>query len=113
MPGQLFVSKNVILCHARCSKALLATAPHARPVDLVNPSDRPQSLFFSIDDESGDTVFDDLSHRARAERNARLPQAMASMRTRPNGSGQLIGNSRADAFWRNSALRCPPISPKN
>jgi hypothetical protein len=42
-----------------------------------------------------------------------VPQAMASIITRPNGSGQSIGNSSAAAWPRKSDLRVSSISPMN
>src|SRR5438552_17503979 len=40
-----------------------------------------------------------------------VPQAMASISTRPNGSGQSIGNRRALAFPRKADYSLSPISP--
>ena len=40
-----------------------------------------------------------------------VPQAMASIITRPNGSGQSIGNRSASALPRNSDFSASPISP--
>src|SRR5712672_816823 len=40
-----------------------------------------------------------------------VPQAMASISTRPNGSGQSIGNRRALAFPRKADFSLSPISP--
>src|SRR5215469_3881254 len=40
-----------------------------------------------------------------------VPQAIASIITRPKGSGQSMGNSSARAWARNSLLRSSPISP--
>ena len=42
-----------------------------------------------------------------------VPQAMASIMTRPKGSGQSMGKSRARAPPRNAALSASPISPMN
>ena len=42
-----------------------------------------------------------------------VPQAMASIITRPNGSGQSIGNSSASALPRKSDFSASPISPMN
>ena len=42
-----------------------------------------------------------------------VPQAMASIITRPNGSGQSIGNSSAWALPRNADFSLSPISPTN
>ena len=41
-----------------------------------------------------------------------VPHAKASIITRPNGSGQSIGNSSAVASPRNASLSCSPISPR-
>ena len=41
------------------------------------------------------------------------PHASASIMTRPNGSGQSIGNSKAVASPRNAAFSCSSISPMN
>ena len=41
-----------------------------------------------------------------------VPQAIASICTSPNGSGQSIGNNSAAAFARSPALRSSPISPR-
>ena len=40
-----------------------------------------------------------------------VPQAIASIITRPNGSAQSMGNSSAAALPRNSAFSASPISP--
>jgi hypothetical protein len=40
-----------------------------------------------------------------------VPQASASMITRPNGSGQSMGKSSAAALPRNSSFSCSSISP--
>ena len=40
-----------------------------------------------------------------------VPQAIASIITRPNGSGQSMGNSKARALPRNSSFSRPPTSP--
>ena len=42
-----------------------------------------------------------------------VPQAMASVITRPKGSGQSMGNSSARAPPRKSPLSASPISPMN
>jgi hypothetical protein len=42
-----------------------------------------------------------------------VPQAMASIITRPNGSGQSMGKSRASALPRSSSFSLPPTSPRN
>ena len=42
-----------------------------------------------------------------------VPQARASIITRPNGSGQSIGKSNAVAPPSSSALARSPISPRN
>ena len=41
-----------------------------------------------------------------------VPQAMASIITSPNGSGQSMGNSRARALPSTSARPVPPTSPR-
>ena len=49
------------------------------------------------------------------QRNAStgVPQAMASIMERPNGSGQSMGNSSACASPRNCVFWCSLISPMN
>ena len=49
------------------------------------------------------------------QRNATtgVPHAIASIITRPNGSGQSIGNSSAAAPPRNAFFWSSPISPTN
>jgi hypothetical protein len=42
-----------------------------------------------------------------------VPQAIASIITSPNGSGQSMGNSRALAWPRNAGFSASPISPTN
>ena len=42
-----------------------------------------------------------------------VPQAMASIMTRPNGSGQSMGNRTAAALPRNVDFSLSPISPRN
>ena len=42
-----------------------------------------------------------------------VPHAIASIITRPNGSGQSIGNSSAWAPPRNAGFSASPISPRN
>ena len=42
-----------------------------------------------------------------------VPQAIASIITSPNGSGQSIGKSRASAFPSKSPFSRSPISPTN
>ena len=42
-----------------------------------------------------------------------VPQAMASIITRPKGSGQSIGKRSAVALPRNAAFSRSPISPTN
>ena len=47
---------------------------------------------------------DELGHRALAQARTGVPHAIASIMTRPNGSGQSIGNSSAVALPRNAVL---------
>ena len=42
-----------------------------------------------------------------------VPQAMASIMTSPNGSGQSIGNRSAAALPRKADFSASPISPTN
>jgi hypothetical protein len=42
-----------------------------------------------------------------------VPQAIASIMTRPKGSGQSIGNKSASALPRNACFSFSPISPMN
>ena len=49
----------------------------------------------------------------QAKATTGVPQAMASIITRPNGSGQSMGKSRASAPPRKADFRSSPISPTN
>ena len=49
----------------------------------------------------------------RRQATTGVPQAMASIMARPNGSGQSIGNRSAAASPRNADFSASPISPTN
>ena len=57
-----------------------------------------------VDHVAGDAVVDHLGHRAVPKASTGVPQAIASIITSPNGSGQSIGNSSARASPRKRAL---------
>jgi hypothetical protein len=63
-------------------------------------------LLLIINNEAGDAVLHHFRHRSLIDRRSwRVPHAIALIITRPNGSGQLIGNSRPAAFAKKAAFR--------
>ena len=107
------IEAQVIARHHVRGEPLLEHPAHDPAVELVKFSDRPHRLVFAIDDESGFPVLDDLGDDPQRHAITGVPQAMASISTRPNGSGQSIGNRSATAFPRKVDFSPSPISPMN
>ena len=64
-----------------------------------------------LHDEAGEAVLDDFRHGAALYAITGVPQAIASIITRPNGSGQAIGTRSAIAPLRKLDFSASPISP--
>ena len=102
------VLAHIVERHPGCAEALLkdlAAEGAAQGRQIVNGI---HSLIDIIDDKSSDAVIDDLGNRAAAEPDDGGSQAMASIMTKPKGSGQSIGKSRAAA---RSKIYCFSLSP--
>ena len=63
---------------------------------LREAADRGDGAGFVLDDEAGQALIDDLGNGAAVVGDDRVPHAIASIMTRPNGSGQSIGNEQPD-----------------
>jgi hypothetical protein len=84
--------------HARGDETLMKGGPDATPVELEGNG--RYRLIFVGNDKPCDAVLDDFRHRSTPEGDDGVPQAMASIITRPNGSGQSMGKSKAAAFCK-------------
>jgi hypothetical protein len=71
------------------------------------------SLAFILHDKARHPVVNNLWDGAATPSDYRVPQAMASITTNPNGSGQSIGKRRAAASPRNATLASSSTSPMN
>ena len=109
----LAVDLDIVACHALDPEALveaLADQPTIEPPYLWNCCCR---LVDIVDHKAGDPVLDDLRDRAATNAITGVPQAIASIMTRPNGSGQSIGNSNAVASPSKALFSLSSISPMN
>ena len=99
-----FVGLDVISRHARGGKTMLERLPNPDTAHRIDPTGRGDRLIHGLNDEATDTIADHFWHGAVAESNHRCAADIASIITRPKGSGQSIGNSSARACPRKIAL---------
>src|SRR5436305_1211654 len=111
-PDDVVVNPDVILGHAVGREALLKAVAHAPTIEHGGAIDRAQCIIW-IDHVPSHPLVNNF--RTEPHRNAMtgVPHAIASIITRPNRSGQQIGNSSAAALPRNSVLCASSISPTN
>ena len=86
---QCLIDVDIIRRHAAGAEPALECRPDLAAVELAEPRDRGHGLVERIDHEAGTAP--------RRHAMTGVPQAIASIMTRPNGSGQSIGNSSAAA----------------
>src|SRR5688500_17473469 len=84
-----------------------------RAVQRFDPAHGLHQLRQRTGDEAVHPRPHDLGHGPQGRATTGVPQARASSMTRPNGSGQSMGNSNARAPPRNADLSASPISPMN
>ena len=83
---------------------------HATAIVRPDPLNRLDRFGFVVDDEAGDAILDDF-RKERDKAITGVPQAIASIMTSPNGSGQSIGKSTAAAPPRKSCFWLLLTSP--
>jgi hypothetical protein len=88
------------LRHAASGEPPLESRAHGAPVECGDAFDGIDRFSFVLDDKAGDPVLDDFRNGSAARGNDRVPHAIASIITSPNGSGQSIGKSTAMALPR-------------
>ena len=76
----------------------------APAIETAEPTHGHDRLIDQVDEEAGNAVVDDFRRRTARKAMTGVPQAIASIITMPNGSGQSIGNSNASASPRNCAF---------
>ena len=114
LANELPVERQVVARHAPRGEALLEHGTASRRSSSTTRSTACDGVLDVVDHEAGDAILHDLGHRAVTDSAITgVPQAMASIITSPNGSGQSIGKSRACALPRNSSLSRSSISPTN
>jgi hypothetical protein len=85
-------------------KLSLKTSAHLVAIQSRKTFDRLQRFVLAVHDETGHSVLDNFGHGAAPKRNYCVPHAIASIITKPNGSGQSIGNRRAAALAKETLL---------
>jgi hypothetical protein len=94
----LLLNPDVILGHVPIGKPLFEFAAAARTTDLLNFPHRFHRAIDILDHKtclSFNNKFGDPEPRGKAITG--VPQASASIITNPNGSGQSMGNRKAEA----------------
>jgi hypothetical protein len=108
-----FKTGDVILGHSSRSEATLECRTDPCPVEGSEFPYRTHCFRFVVDDKARHAVFDYFGDGPSSPRNNWRPHAMASIMTKPKGSGQSIGKRRAEAFPRNSFFCFSFTSPTN
>ncbi|TPV99378.1 MAG: hypothetical protein USCAAHI_01183 [Beijerinckiaceae bacterium] len=96
------IESQILLSHATRRELLLEALPYdgaRQSRQLANGADRARLVF---DDEPRQTIFDHFGTEPRLKAITGVPHAIASIITKPNGSGQSIGTISATAPLRNS-----------
>jgi hypothetical protein len=80
-------------------KRRLVCIANTPPIQFGNAHNRRQRFFFRVDDVAANAMLDHLGHGATIPGDDRSPQAIASIMTRPKGSGSL-NSARANFLPR-------------
>ena len=108
---QRAIGGHVVLGHPLRREPLLEPGADQAAIEPAELRHSDHRLFNVVNQKARQAAFEHLWDRAPAIGDHRVPQAIASIMTRPNGSGQSIGNRSARAPPRNAALSASPISP--
>ena len=109
--NELLVHRHVVARHPLDRESLFEHPPAAAAIEMRGLADGCRRGFNAVDDKPRDALVDDLGHRAARHAITGVPQAMASIITSPNGSGQSIGKSSAVAPPSSSFFSSSPTSP--
>ena len=111
--AQLAVERQIAERHARRAESLLEALAHPGAVEAHGGADRGDRLVDRAVMKPvtpGSTI---SGTEPRGQAMTGVPQDMASIMTRPNGSGQSMGKSSAEALPRNEGLSSSLTSPTN
>ena len=98
MAQNLAIERDIVARHSPDREAILEMPANRRPIEGLGPRNRCHRLVYVLYDKAGYAVVPMISGTApRLNAMTGVAFPIASMSTRPNGSGQSIGNNKAIA----------------
>jgi hypothetical protein len=97
------IALNVCFGHSTC-KTPLKRFTNAASIEATSSGNRSHSIRLWLDNEAGHPSLITSGTDPRGHAMMGVPHAIASIITRPNGSGQLMGNSNPSALPRKFLL---------
>src|SRR5687768_1604693 len=88
--GETPVDGEIVVRHALDRESALERRPDLGTVEHGQPAYVRRRLRLVVDNEARDALIDNLGYRAPLKAMTGVPQAIASIITSPNGSGQSI-----------------------
>ena len=88
------IKLEIVPGHSLRREPFLKAPPHRSMRQFLQALDRLNGFRQAADGKAGQCLVDDLGHEPRLQAITGVPHAMASIITRPKGSGHLIGMSK-------------------